>query len=193
MACLAGLPFRVSAQSADQGTLAERAARSNGDLHLTIDLDRRSVLPFRESIRSADLVLRGIVNDQHSRMTPDGRSIETDYTIATPQVFISRSPPRPGDDPSAVPPVTFTMIGGTVRINGRAVSLRVQQVQPVVVGMELFVLLQAVGDGRMLVPLGAGLFEIRLSTIVPLVRWPGEHLNYAGQDSDVFLNDVLNW
>lgn len=179
-----------TAQDHASRPLSALVAEANSDVHITLGLYRESPASLNTIVNAADLIIRGVIDEVRSRLTGDGRSIETDYLITNPQIFVSRLPRSAAHsaDPQLI---SFTMPGGTIVINGHRATVSIEGVVAVSAGKEVVVLLQAIENNKF-TPFAPGLFEIRASIIVPLVTWEGDHLSYGGRDVDIFLNDILN-
>lgn len=183
-------PANALAQTGTDSTLSDRIAQTGNNVTITLSLDRSPSTRFDSTVKRADLLVRGVIDEAHSRLTPDGRSIATDYLIGSPQIFFSRLPPI-GPSPAMPSVIVFTMHGGSVSMRGHKATVLIDGVLPPMPGMDVVLLLE-LAEGGGFVPMDVGLFEVRASQIVPLVLWPGDHLNFQGSDVDSFINEIVN-
>jgi hypothetical protein len=185
----AALSLSVVTASAQGPTLKERVAQAQADIALTVTADAPP-MPFAQVLDRTDVVLRGIVGNGVSSLSDDDADVSTTYTILSQQVLFSSSvmtSARPG---STVVPISFTNPGGTVQIEGFKATVTHTDAAKVRSGIEVILLLHN-DHGTYRASGGTGAFQIKNSTIVPLVDEHGEHQSFAGAEANAFIADIL--
>ena len=101
-----------------QRTIPEALARHGSSLERSVSGGCGAPHPrFRELLlATTDLVVRGVVRETRSYLSPNQQDVYTDYEISRPRVLYrsgSTSGGKPGMDF-----ITVTLLGGTIEVNG---------------------------------------------------------------------------
>lgn len=85
--------------SAQQSTIPEAVAQMGPDPFFTTRIRELIAVPVDQLARQADLVVRGTFVIQDTQLSPDQRSLYTDYRLTSGQVIVARgvrASDRPG-------------------------------------------------------------------------------------------------
>jgi hypothetical protein len=177
-----------SAVVAQRPTFREQIAVAQADVTLSVFVDGPPVLVV-DILKETDLVVRALIGQVEGHLSEDGREISTSYELLNPHVFFSATAATsstPGETP---PPLSLTVGGGAVRIDGFTATETYDNAPELSTGMEVIVLLHS-HEGKYQIARG-GIFGVRDSTIIPLVNMHGEQQKFSGMNADAFLAEVV--
>lgn len=187
-AALIGVTIQLSS-FAQELTLVQRVQQLNDNIEMVFIADGpRVTLP--QMLASTGIVVRGVIGEGVPKLTPDGQSITTTYTITNPTVLFSATPPQvmaPGVMPRAV---TITLPGGTLPVGRFSAIVHYADSPKVTRGMNVIALLQN-REGTYIPAGGAGVFEVRQGRIVALSTRIGAHQQFSGMVEDDFVSQIL--
>jgi hypothetical protein len=185
----AGLTASLGAQAP---TLAQQVAEIHAGFAVNINADGPPIL-FAYIAKQTDLMVRVTIGRAESHLTADGRSIDTTYELRDPAIIYVRPVFTP-IHPAAMPALTVTVEGhGAVLIDGYRVSVSRDDTPRFQPDQDCILLLHQVRDGYRLAGGYAGAFEVRsLRQVAPMVNRPGDHLSFAGLDTDTFTLRMVN-
>jgi hypothetical protein len=187
-AALIGVTIQLSS-FAQELTLVQRVEQLNDNIEMVFIADGpRVTLP--QMLASTRIVVRGVIGEGVSHLTPDGQSITTTYTITNPTVLFSATPPQvtaPGVMPRAV---TITLPGGTLQVGRFSATVRYTDGPKLTRGMNVIALLQN-RKGTDIPAGGAGVFEVRQGRIAALSTRTGAHQQFSGMVVDDFVSQIV--
>ena len=108
----------LSAQrAAAQGsTIPEALAREGSSLERSVSAPSGNV-PIERVLARTNIIVRGVVTQTRSYLSPDEQEVYTDYEIRNPSVLY-RTDSIAVEKPGTVPSITVTLLGGTVELQG---------------------------------------------------------------------------
>jgi hypothetical protein len=175
--------------TAQQMTLRERIADEHSDISVAINVDGPQV-SLQRMVEQTDSIVRAVVGSIESHLSDNGQDIFTTYELVNPQILFeakATTTARSGIRPAAI---TLSQPGGTVNIDGFTATVRYDDVPVLATGMEVVAFLHD-SDTRHVAAARRGLFEVRQSTIVPLVSRTDDHQKFAGVRVDDFLAQAI--
>jgi hypothetical protein len=178
----------VTAQ-AQVPTLRERVARERADISSTrnVEFPARSIAHV---LKQTDLVVRGILGPPVAHLSADGHDIFTTYDLNAPQVLFSAKVAEVSRPGLSVTAIRLRQPGGRLQIDGFTATVRYDNAPSLSVGMDVVLLLR---DDRGVYEAagGAGIFQVRDDTIVPLGNHPADHRRFSGMRSDAFISEIV--
>jgi hypothetical protein len=123
-------------------------------------------------LAKTDLVVRGVVTQTRSYLSPDEREVYTDYEIRTPSIPYRASVvtlPKGGN----ASPVTVTLLGGTVELNGLQFKSEYEGLPALASGEEYILLLESTGGRYFIAEQYFGAFRIIDGRVEPSTRKAG--------------------
>jgi hypothetical protein len=164
---------------AAQGTtIPEALARHGSSLERSVGVWSGPPPSVESLLSSTDLVVRGVVTQTRSYLSPNQRDVYTDYEVRRPRVLYrvgSSSDGRPGVDS-----MTVTLLGGTIELNGLTFKA-VHKGLPSLPSGEEHILLLRQSDSRFFIAGDYfGAFRVVRGRVEPSVRKGGFAEKYKG-------------
>lgn len=145
--CLSGAMLlawsSAKAQVHEPPTLQEEAAK-NGDITIKQDIDYFGPQDLDDQARRSDLIVRGTIVGQSSKLVRHGKDIHTDYTMQILEVF--KNPI--GTKIAPAQQVIADGPGGVLTIDGHRVEIEVVNQPPVYHGGSSILFLHACAKGQ---------------------------------------------
>lgn len=171
----------ASAVLADQGlTLPEEAAASATKTIKKSRLREIPLMSIEELAADADVIVEGTMTPTRTYLAESQRAIYTDYVVMPFQVHAQRSTPT-RSTPGPTRPLTVTMYGGHMVINGANVTLRDGSLSEWASGARLLLFLKRSADGTYRVCYDvAGVFKVDGDKVTSMVREPRAYRKLDG-------------
>jgi hypothetical protein len=177
--------------SAQRRTLPEMVRDQNGPINLQTGADPPPI-SLAELVRRSDIVIRGIVSESTSYLSPDLADVYTDLTLDKVTVLYSAqraASTMPGPPPSST---IVTQLGGTVTIGGHSVRKTHKNLLPLPRGTNaIFLLVQQNGKffiaGKYL-----GVFGIEDNRVVPFARTEWFAREHRGKIADQLIAEIVS-
>ena len=165
------LAILLSAQVvAGQGpTIPESLAQQGVPLGRSVGVWSGPAPSVEQVLAQTDLVVRGVVTQTRSYLSPDEREVYTDYDIRSPSIQYRASAvtqPRGGSAST----LTITLLGGIVELNGLQFKSEHKGLPALVSGDEYVLLLESTGDRYFIADKYFGAFHIVDGRVEPSAR-----------------------
>jgi hypothetical protein len=158
-------------------------------VHISVVYDTPPPLPFENTLKAADLIVRGTVGAPRSQLSNDGRDILTTFELLAPQTLFALRPQSLAK-PEPASRMTFTLRGGTVTLGDCTATLAYDGMPVVQRGTDVIFLMRETANG-IFAPLHVGMFAVGPQGVRPMLRGHGEHLKFEGRPADQFISEIV--
>ena len=113
------IPITLFAQ---QGTIPERVADSQGEPVVILVARDLEPMPLADLARGADLIVYGKLVRQRSYLSEAKTDVYTDYVLKPERLIVDRGRPSTVKSPGPTPPLIVTVYGGKLVVDGTQVT-----------------------------------------------------------------------
>jgi hypothetical protein len=171
-------------------TLREILLEESGPLEKRTNVNMPPVA-LDDLVRSADVIVLGVVQERSSYVSPDGTDVYTDLTLRSVQTLF----PRKGfssREPGAIETVVVTQLGGEVTIDGQRVRSIHADLLPLQRGTAALFLLNRSGDRLLISRNYLGVFGAENDEVRPLTQVEWFAAKYRGQPWSEFVANIAS-
>ena len=172
-------------------TIPELLAEADRSLGRSAEIETGPPPSVELILAETDTIVRGIVGQPHSYLSPDQNEVLSDYPVLNPIVLWPRTnaatpmptPPRPA------PHVVITHIGGTVSAHGHSFTMHHKELPPLPPDVEGIFLLKQVGAHYKIAGAFYGAFKTDGDRLVPLTT----SQEFANELREMTQAEAIQW
>jgi hypothetical protein len=161
-------------------TIPEALAQHGASLGRSVSVPSGDVPSVEQVLSSTHLIVRGVVTQTRSYLSPDEREVYTDYEIRNPNIQY-RASGVAIDKGGALSSITVTLLGGTIELNGLQFKSTHTGLPNLASGEEHILLLEETGGRYFIAEKYFGAFRIVDGHVEPSVRKSGFAKEFKGR------------